>query len=208
YTVDFIKRASFLGEDTVLGIVLSFFFGLGIVLLTYIQNQGFSEQSGLNNFLLGRAASILVSDVKIIASVTLILVVTIILLGRLFIAIAFDGDFLSQIGISTKLIQLIISTLTIMTITVGIQAVGIVLIAAIMIIPPAVGRLWSYQVSRIILIGLLASTFSSLLGVYVSYTFPRSPTGPWIVVGLVGCFLFSLLFGTQSSLKVFGIRKI
>ena len=60
--VDYITRRSRIKEDTAIGLVLSVFFGLGIVLLTVIQKSGNAAQSGLDHFLFGKAASLVGED--------------------------------------------------------------------------------------------------------------------------------------------------
>src|SRR5690606_4344461 len=63
-----IVRHSRLPSDSALGIVLSVFFGAGLVLLTYVQKLPDASQAGLDRFLFGQAATMLGRDVVVIAS--------------------------------------------------------------------------------------------------------------------------------------------
>src|SRR5690606_29019905 len=73
WCVDAITRYSRVKEDTAQALVLTVFYGLGVVLLTHIARSGAAGQSGLNRFLFGQAASLIGSDVTVIAAGALIL---------------------------------------------------------------------------------------------------------------------------------------
>ena len=75
-----IIRKSILKEDTALGIILSVFFGFGTLLLTMIQKIPTARQSGLESYIFGNAASMLLSDIKLMAVLTIgIIIITILL---------------------------------------------------------------------------------------------------------------------------------
>jgi ABC-type Mn2+/Zn2+ transport system permease subunit len=63
-----IRRTTRIKEDTALGLVLSVFFGFGLLLLTFIQKRPNSSQAGLDKFLFGQAATLLISDVWLIVA--------------------------------------------------------------------------------------------------------------------------------------------
>lgn len=180
--VDYITRRTRIKEDTAIGLVLSVFFGLGIVLLTVIQKSGNAAQSGLDHFLFGKAASLVGDDLYTFAAVALILLVAVFLLFKEFTLLAFDKDFAKAIGLPVKKIELVLTSLIVLAVVIGIQAVGVVLMAAILITPAAAARFWTDKMSVMFLLASIFGAISGLAGAYISYVAPAMPTGPWIVI--------------------------
>src|SRR5690554_5278837 len=72
--IDAIARTTKLKSDAAIAIILSVFFGFGIVLLTHIQQSGSASQSGLDHFLFGNAASLMPQDILIFSSIGIFLI--------------------------------------------------------------------------------------------------------------------------------------
>ena len=79
---------------------------------------------------------------------------------------------------------------------IGMQSVGLLLVVALLIIPPTAARFWSNRLGPMVLIAGAIGGASSSIGVLLSATITQLAAGPIIV--LVGSFAFgfSLLFGT------------
>jgi len=199
FLIDYITRKSRLKADTVIGLVLSVFFGFGILLLTYIQSGGNAAMAGLNNFLFGQAASLVGQDVYLIAGVCLLLVLAVYLLYKEFVIISFDQDYGATLGLPVKLIEVLLSTLTVLAIAVGIQAVGVVLMAAMLITPAAAARYWTNDLRKMILVAASFGALAGILGAYVSYAAPKMPTGPWIIVAISVIAFISILFAPERG---------
>ena len=180
--VDYITRRSRIKEDTAIGLVLSVFFGLGIVLLTVIQKSGNAAQSGLDHFLFGKAASLVGQDLYTFAAVAVVLLIAVFLLFKEFTLLAFDKDFARAIGLPVKKIELVLTSLIVLAVVIGIQAVGVVLMAAILITPAAAARFWTDRMGVMFLLASIFGAVSGLTGAYISYVAPAMPTGPWIVI--------------------------
>lgn len=181
-SIDAIKNHSKIKSDTAIAIVLSVFFAIGIVLLTHIQQGEYGNQSGLDSFLFGKAASMLPRDIYLFVSVDIILIAAIVLFYPFLKLYAFDPDFASSVGLPVKWLEFLLSTLTVLAIASGIQAVGVVLMAALIITPAAAARFYTHQLNQTLLIALFFGMISAIGGVLISYTAPSMPTGPWIVV--------------------------
>ncbi len=210
--VDFIKRKTRLKEDTAIGLVLSVFFGLGIVLLTVIQKSGNAAQSGLDHFLFGKAAALVGDDLYTFATVALILLVAVFLLFKEFALLAFDKDFAKAIGLPVRRIELVLTSLIVLAVVIGIQAVGVVLMAAILITPAAAARFWTDRIRVMFLLASIFGAISGLAGAYISYVAPAMPTGPWIVIvisvlAFVSFFLAPRRGVFSRALKQNAIRK-
>ena len=198
--VDLLVRRTKLKADTVIGLVLSVFFGLGIWLLTSIQQSGAASQSGLDKFLFGKAASITSQDVELFAWVALVLVVVLLFFYKGFKVLAFDGDYARAIGMPVRLLEFLLSTVTVLSIAVGIQAVGVVLMASLLIAPAAAARFWTDRLSVMLGLAVAMSVLAAWTGAFVSYTAPSMPTGPWIVLALALLTGISMLWAPKRGM--------
>lgn len=198
--VDFITRKSRLKPDAAIGIALSVFFGIGIVLLTYIQQHGDSGQSGLNNFLLGKAAAMSPDDIITMSIVSLVIVLIVLLFYKEFRLLAFDADYARAAGHPVRFLELLLTTLTVLAVAVGIQAVGVVLMAALLITPPAAARFWTNKLGVMIWLSILIGVLGSVAGTYVSFANNKMPTGPWIITMTSLLVVISLLAAPKRGM--------
>ena len=197
-----IENKTKLKSDTAIGLVLSWFFGIGIMLLTYIQKTGQAGQSGLNKFLFGKASSLVLSDLWVFGGVSLCVILTIIVLYKPLKIIAFDRDFGLGKGLNVGLYEFILATLAVVSVATGIQAVGVVLMAAMLITPAAAARFWTHNLKKMLWLSGFFGAVSGVVGAYISYVAPRMPTGPWIVIIISLIAIFSFLFGTKKGFLV------
>lgn len=198
--IDWITARSKIKEDTAIALVLSVFFGIGILLLTRIQHTGNAAQTGLQSFLFGKAAALVGQDLLIFGIVAVLLLCTVALFFKELKLIAFDEAFAQATGLPVKGLNLLLTTLTVLAVVTGIQAVGVVLMAAMLITPAAAARFWTDSVLRMTLIAAFMGAFAGLAGAFVSYTAPTMPTGPWIVMIISLLALFSFFFAPQRGI--------
>lgn len=198
--IDVITNRSKLKSDTAIGVALSFFFGIGILLLTYAQHNSSGNISGLDQYLFGKAASMNSMDVKVFSIMSLVLFLVVILFRRAFILISFDRDFALSKGLRVRFYELLLSTLTILAIALGIQAVGMILMAALIITPAASARQWTNKMSVFIGLTILFGMVAGYVGSFISYSAPQMPTGPWIVMALSFITLISVVFAPEKGL--------
>jgi manganese/zinc/iron transport system permease protein len=201
--VDKITAHSKIKEDTAIGLVLSVFFGLGILLLTAIQHRGGAAQTGLDHFLFGKAASIVAGDLITFSVLAIAVLIAVVFLFKEFTLMAFDPEFARAIGLPVRRYELVLTTLTVLAVVVGIQAVGVVLMAAMLITPPAAARYWTDNLRVMVVLSALIGAASGLAGAYISYLAPAMPTGPWIVV-VASTLAFISFFAAPGKGILFG----
>ena len=206
YIVDYISANSKIKPDTAIGLTLSVFFGVGVLLLTHIQHSGNAAQAGLDKFLFGKAASLVQNDVITFGIVSVLLIGTIILFFKQFSLISFDVHFAKTIGIPVRTFEVILSIITVLAVAIGIQTVGVVLMAAMLITPAAAARFWTDKLKVMIVIAAIIGGVSGLFGAFISYTAPSMPTGPWIVVVLSFIAICSMLVAPKNG-AISKIRK-
>ncbi|ETI66333.1 metal ABC transporter permease [Neobacillus vireti] len=191
--IGYITRNSRIKQDSALGIILTVFFGVGIVLLTQIQHSNSGNQSGLDKFLFGHAASMVKLDVYTIAGISAVLVVLCFLFFKEFKLLSFDPGFAKGIGLPTILLDQFMMLLIVTAVVIGIQAVGVVLMAALLITPAVAARYWTEKLHVMVILAGLFGAFSGFVGTVVSSMVNNLPTGPLIVLSATVLFIISVL---------------
>jgi len=199
--IKFIKDHIQLPFDGILAIILSSFFGFGMVLLTYSQKLPNAAQAGLNNFIFGQASSILRADAILIFSVSLIAFVLFMLFWKEIKVFVFDSLFAKTSGINTTFISYMLSGLMTAIIIIELQTVGIILTSAMLIAPGVAALAWTRRFGKAAVIAMVIGVIAASIGTTFSTIFSNVPTGPAIVV-VVSCItLFSIFFGKYGYLK-------
>lgn len=203
-----VTRTSRVKYDTALGLMLSAFFGFGIVLLTLIQNKGLANQAGLDKFLFGQAAGLLQKDLLVIGGLGALALLVMILFWKEFKLVSFDRDFGQSQGFRMREVDVLMTFLIVMAIVLGLQTVGVVLMSAILIAPAAAARQWTDKLSLVVLLAGGIGALSGAIGSLMSSTIPRLPTGPTIVL-VAGVFvLISLFLAPERGLLWNTIRRL
>lgn len=200
--IQWIRSTSRVKEDTAMGMILSVFFGFGIMLLTIVNRTGGGNQSGLDNFIFGQAASMVRKDVYTMLVVALLVMLVVIIAFKEWKLFLFDADFAAGLGLSGRLMNAVYLTVLVLVIVIGIQAVGVILMAALLIIPSVSARYWTHSFKWMMILSALFGGGSGLLGTFISTLGKGWPTGPFIVVASSSLFLVSLVFGAQKGLLV------
>jgi len=189
-------------EDTLIGVILSSFFGLGICLSRYIQNLGRGDQAGIESYILGKTASMLSSDALAIGISGALVLLLCHFLRKEFILSSFDPGFALSTGWPVKSIDAVLLGAVMVTTLVGLQAVGVVLVIALLITPSAAARLWTKQVNRIVWLSAIFGAVSAIGGTLLSAEFPNLPTGPLIVVFAASLFILSAIFAPYGAVAL------
>lgn len=198
--IDEIPRRSKLKKDTATAFVLSFFFGVGLLLLKHIQHSGNAQQAGLQQFLFGNAASIQRQDIMMFIGVALILLIVLSLFFRAFKVFIFDRSFAYAMGWPVRKLDFLLRALVVIAVVVGIQSVGLLLMTAMLVAPAAAARFWSNRLYRILCISVFFASLSAMCGTLVSYKVLRLPTGPCIVLVMAFVALISFLGAPKKGM--------
>lgn len=192
YIVNNITKHSRTKYDSALGTMLSVFFGLGLVILTYIQKIPDSNQAGLEGFLFGQASTLLKRDIIVMAIVGGGIIFIITLLWKEFKLLSFDPEFCQVSGFPIDKLDLILTTLIVIAIVTGLQTVGVVLMSAMIIAPAVAARQWTDKLSIMVIIAAIFGAISGIIGTLISSSTRNLPTGPVIVVIISSIAIISL----------------
>jgi manganese/zinc/iron transport system permease protein len=209
--VHLLTRLPRIREEAAIGVVLSVFFALGVVLLSLIQNMNVADKAGLNHFIFGQAATMSARDAWLI---TIAGAVALIACGALFKELrllCFDVGFAGSLGWNTFVLDAGLLGLVALLTAVGLHAVGAILMVALLIVPPAAARFWT---ERLILMTILAAVIGGA-ACFVGTAWSaveiggdaRTPTGPAIVLACGGFFIWSMLLAPRRGIAAVMIQR-
>jgi manganese/zinc/iron transport system permease protein len=187
-------------EDSAQGIVLAVFFGIGLVLLTFIQKHASSNQAGLDKFLFGQAATLMEKDVVLMAVLGTLSIAILLVFWKEFKLLAFDREFAASLGLPVLGFEALFTTLLVVAIVIGLQTVGVVLMSAMVVAPAAAARQWTDRLGVMVGLSALFGAFSGVAGAVISSSVTRLPTGPIIVICLTVLTGFSILFAPNRGI--------
>ncbi|HYN87080.1 MAG TPA: metal ABC transporter permease [Ardenticatenaceae bacterium] len=194
-------------EDSALGLVLSVFFGFGLLLLTFIQRMPTATQAGLDRFLFGQAATLLQRDVLTMAALGAVALLLMALFWKEFKLLSFDPDFAASQGFPVRALDVLLTTLLVIAIVVGLQTVGVVLMSAMIVAPAAGARQWTDRLGFMVVLAAFFGALAGVSGAVISSTTVRIPTGPTIVLSLTALVLVSVFLAPNRGLAWAWLRQ-
>jgi manganese/zinc/iron transport system permease protein len=203
-----IQRYSRLKDDAALGVVLSVFFGLGIAIMGIATRMASGNAAGLTSFIYGKTASMLYADALLIAVTALLAAILCLSFFKEFALVCFDADFAASQGWPVARLDFFMMTLVVVVTVVGLQAVGLILVVALLIIPPSAARFWSQRLAVMLLLSAGFGALSGLVGAGLSALMANLPAGAVIVLTAASLFLVSLVFGTTGGLLKMARERI
>ena len=203
----FIREQTRIKDDAAMGIVLSVFFGAGVAILGVIQKMPEGSAAGLESFIYGKTASMVMSDFQILVFITVCVITCSLLLFKEFRLLCFDENFAAVLGWPVKFLDLLLLALITAVTVAGLQAVGLILIIAFLITPAAAARFWTNQLDRMLMLSALIGAASGWIGASLSAFFPRLPAGAVIVLVAALFFVVSMLIGTERGVMIRILRQ-
>ncbi len=201
-----VTRMTRVKYDSALGLMLSVFFGFGLVLLTFIQKRPNANQAGLDTFLFGQAAALVTRDVVTMGVLGAAALALMFLFWKEFKLLSFDPEFGRTLGLRMGGLDVLLTTLLVVAIVIGLQTVGVVLMSAMIIAPAASARQWTDRLGLMVLLSALFGALAGVSGALVSSTTANLPTGPTIVLCASVLVIVSLFLAPNRGLAARWIR--
>ena len=202
-----IVRLTRIKYDSALALVLSTFFGIGLVLLTFIQRTGNANQAGLDTFIFGQAATILERDVLTIAVLGGVALVIVFILWKELKVLIFDEGFAASLGFPIRTLDILLTSLLVIAIVLGLQAVGAVLMSAMIVAPAVAARQWTNKLNIMVILAAGFGAFAGVSGTIISSTVTDIPTGPTIILCAAFLVGISIAFAPKRGLIWNEIRQ-
>ena len=198
FLINLVTNNSRIKTDSAMGMALSVFFGLGLVLLTYAQKMPDANQAGLDKFLFGQAEALVEKDVLVIGVTGLFALLVVGLFWKEFKLLCFDPDFGGTMGFSIKSLDLLVTAVIVSAIVIGLQTVGVVLMSSMLIAPAVAARQWTGGMGSMVILAASIAAVSGVTGVALSAGLENVPTGPAVIVCVSVIAFFSVLFSPNG----------
>ncbi len=198
FVINLVTGNSRVKTDSAMGMALSVFFGLGLVLLTYAQRMPNANQAGLDKFLFGQAEALVEKDVLIIGLTGFFALLVVGLFWKELKLLCFDPDFGGTMGFSMKSMDMLVTVVIVSAIVIGLQTVGVVLMSSMLITPAVAARQWTGNMGSMVILAALIAAVSGMTGVALSAGFENVPTGPAVIVCVSVIAFFSVLFSPNG----------
>lgn len=186
-----ITNHSRLKGDTVMGVVFTGLFAIGLVMFTKI-----TTDVHLNHILFGSLLGIERSDMIQAVSAAGLTLVILAVVRKDILLYLFDANQARAVGLNTTFLHYLFLSLLSLTIVAALQAVGIILTVAMLIVPGCIGQMLTDRFGRMLAIASGSAIFSGIAGTYFSY-FLNGETGACIVLTQATIFTLAALFGPK-----------
>lgn len=190
-TVALVRRHARTSADAATAVALGTLFGLGVVLLSALQQLDAGHRAGLDAYLLGSAAGLVRADLWVAVAIAAAAAVIFVALARDICAATFDPTFAQAVGRPVRTVGAAWAVLSVATVVAGMQAVGLVLVLALLVIPAVAARCWTDRFTGVAALAAVIGAGASAAGAAASAIAPRLPTGAMVVLALGAAFAVS-----------------
>ncbi len=179
-----------LSGDAAIATVLSVFYGAGAVLLSHIQALPAGGRAGLDGFLLGSVATMTADEALALALAALAVVGVALLFFKEFAIVCFDAAHAATLGLPVRRLDLAMTGLLLAVVAIGLETAGLVLVVALVIVPPVTARFWVARFGPMAAVSAFAGALACYVGGAISAAVPGAPAGAVIVLAAgAGCAL-------------------
>jgi len=175
-------------EDTIISSIWSIGMALGIIFM--FLTPGYNTD--LFSFLFGNILLISSFEISILFFITLLVIFTVFILFRQFLAISFDEEFARTKNLKTNILYILLLSITALTIVILMRVVGLILVMALLTLPSAISTQFAKKISQMIIISIILSFIFINIGLYISFIF-NLPSGAVIVLVLGVAYIFSII---------------
>lgn len=151
--------------DVLVGIFWSMGMALGILFIAF--TPGYPPD--MSSYLFGNILTVSKMDLKMMLVLDVIIVASVVLIFNILKAYMFDEEFTTTLGINTACIEYLLFVLVALTVVVLIRVVGIILIIALLTVPPAIAKQFTYNLRNIMLVSIVLGIIFCLSGLWISY---------------------------------------
>lgn len=194
WTIGIISKKASVSEDTAIGIVWTVGMALGVVFIGL--TPGYVPD--LFSYLFGNILTVPRSDIYFMAGLDIFILVSVFLFYREFLAISFDEEYALASGIHTFFIYLFLLTLVAVTVVMLVRIVGIILVIALLTIPPSIAKQHTINLRPMMLLSVALGIILTLGGLWVSYIIDIA-SGATVILFLAMAFIISTLLKKMRS---------
>ena len=189
----YLKENSRVKEDTLLGVVFSGMFGLGLVLFTKIETD-----AHLDHILFGNMLGVSWADLLETGIIALLTGGALLIKWRDLLLHAFDPQQARALGLPTQMLHYGLLCVLALVVVGALKATGIILTVAMLIAPGAIAFLLTDRFARMLPMAVGVAVVATLLGIYLSFFLDSAPA-PTIVLLLTLFFVAAFVRSSFSA---------
>jgi zinc transport system permease protein len=175
-----------ISADTAMGILWSVGMALGVIFINL--TPGYAPD--LFSYLFGDILTVTNSDLLIMLTLDLIIITTVYIFRREFLAVSFDEEFSTVVGLPSLPIYMLLLALVALSVVVLMKVVGIILLIALFTIPAAISKQYTHNLTKLMSLATIIGIILASVGIILSYIFNLA-SGATIVMVLAAAFLIS-----------------
>ena len=198
----FVKRHSRLKEDTVLGVIFTGMFGLGLVLYSKAPTV-----LHLDHILFGNILGVSRAQVWQTSLIGVGVLSVVLARRRDLLLLCFDERHARALALPATALHYLLLSVLALVIVVSLQAVGLLLVVAMLITPGATARLWTDSFDWMLVVAVVVAVVSSVLGIFISY-YVSGSTAACVVLVQAAIFLLSLMGSRWRARRFRGARRV
>lgn len=175
--------------DTVIGVLWAIGMAVGIILIDLTPGYNID----LMSYLFGSILAVPSTDLWLMLPLDAFVLVVVLLFYKEFVALSYDEAFAFVMGIPVKTLYLLLLAMTALSIVMIIRVVGLILVIALLTIPPYIAEKYTRSLGRMMILSSALSICFTILGLWLSYTFDITSGATIILIAGLGFFLFQVL---------------
>ncbi|MBN8637640.1 MAG: metal ABC transporter permease [Anaerolineae bacterium] len=193
--IGWLTRGGKLSEDTAIGVIFAGALALGIALISTANNY----TADLTHILIGNVLAVGNDDLVLIASIGLIVIVTVILLYKEFLIISFDPTLSHTLRLPGEPLRIALLVLLALTVVISLRAVGVAMVAAMLVTPAAAARFWVKRMWQMMIVAALIGAVGGVVGMYLAWHINGIAPSATIVLTLTAICILSYVGKTVLS---------
>ncbi|MDR0580329.1 MAG: metal ABC transporter permease [Campylobacteraceae bacterium] len=174
--------------DAVIGAIWAFGMAVGII----FADMSKSYNTDLTSFLFGAILSVSNSDLWLMGAICVLIALFAAGFYKEFLAVSFDMEFAKLQGLNTKLFYTVLLIMTALCIVACIRAVGLILVIALLSIPPYIAEKFCVKLSQMMVLSAVLSVIFTLTGLALSYMFDLTSGASIILVASFAFFIVNV----------------
>ena len=180
--------------DTIIGVMWAMGMAIGIIFLSL--SPGY--KADLMSYLFGSILAVSMADLWLMGLIAGLVALFVVLFYRMLLSISFDVTFSTVRNLPVSSVYLAMITLISLTVVISMRVVGLIMVIALLTIPPAVANLFLKDMAKIMLAASLIAVLSSVLGLMLSYAL-NLPSGAAIILLLGLCYIVAAIISSLRS---------
>jgi zinc transport system permease protein len=178
-------------SDAIVGIMWAAGMALGIILMDL--TPGYNVD--LMSYLFGSILAVPAGDIIFMAVLNALILAVVVFWYKDFLSLSFDMEFARSTGVPVRLLYTLMQVLTAVTVIMVIQVAGLILVIALLTIPPMLAELFTSSLWKMMALASLASLAFCLAGLALSYHFDLTSGASIIAMATCG---YALAWGLRA----------